>query len=304
MTARAGSSTTAIVTIGHGTVDALEDLPAFLAVIRRGHAPPAELVAEVQRRYEAIGGRSPLNDICRELTRRLGDRTGLRAAFAGRLWGPKPADVLSDLVEHGVTRAIVLPLAQHSARLYVDAVRTAQKTASVPIEVVGPENWGQHPLLTKAFASAIAQSLAELPEGTRSHTRVLMTAHSLPLAVVRGSDPYEAEVRASAHAVASAVGNAMPPHEVIFQSQGMSGGEWLGPDVKSALDGLASERVKHVLFAPTGFLADHVEVLYDLDIEARAWAEERGMTYGRTASLNAGDGLVDALEAVARGVLE
>ena len=95
----------------------------------------------------------------------------------------------------------------------------------------------------------------------------------------------------------------MLPHQVIFQSQGMGGGEWLGPDVRTVLDGLATEGVAHVLFAPIGFLADHVEVLYDLDIEARRWAEERGMSYSRTTSLNASEALVLAVAAVARRAL-
>jgi ferrochelatase len=295
--------TTALLTIGHGTVDSLDDLPAFLTVIRRGHAAPPELIAEVRRRYEAIGGHSPLNDICRDLTRRLGERMGLPAAFAGRLWGPSPASVVAELAREGATRIVVLPLAQHSARLYVDAVRGAASKLDAGLEVVGPENWGQEPKLTDAFAANLAKAVARVPDDARAHTRVLLTAHSLPLAVVRGGDPYEQEVRASAEAVARAVGSAMPPWEVVFQSQGMGGGEWLGPDVRAVLDRLAAEKTEHVLFAPTGFLADHVEVLYDLDLEARGWAEARGMTYARTESLNASDGLVDALEAVARRVM-
>jgi ferrochelatase len=294
--------TTGVVTIGHGTVESLDDLPAFLAVIRRGHAAPPELVAEVRRRYEAIGGQSPLLSICQELTRRIGARLGLRAAFAGRLWGPSPDAVIAQLAAEGVTRVVALPLAQHSARLYVDAVRTAAAKRDPKIEVIGPGNWGQEPKLTEAFAASLANAVAEVPRDLAPHTRILLTAHSLPLAIVREGDPYEREVRTSAEAVVRAAG-ALPQHEVIFQSQGMSGGEWLGPDVRTTLDRLAGEGTKHVLFAPTGFLADHVEVLYDLDIEARGWAEERGMTYGRTESLNAGDGLVDALEAVARRVL-
>jgi ferrochelatase len=295
--------TTAVLTIGHGTVDALDDLPAFLAVIRRGHAPPPELVAEVRRRYEAIGGRSPLNDICHEVTRRVGERLGVRAAYAGRLWGPTPDAVLDELARGGATRVVVLPLAQHSAQIYVEAVRTAASKRDVPIAVLGPANWGQEPKLTEALAASLAKAIADVPEPARAHTRVLMTAHSLPLAVVRGGDPYEKEVRTSAEAIARAVGAAMPQHEVVFQSQGMSGGEWLGPGVESALERLAGEGVKHVLFAPVGFLADHVEVLYDLDLEARGWAEAHGMTYARMASLNAGDGLVDALLGVATRVM-
>ncbi len=285
----------ALLVIAHGTVDDLDDLPAFLATIRRGHAAPPELVAEVRRRYEAIGGRSPLNDICREVTRKLGERLGLRAAFAGRLWSPKPEVVLAELAAEGVSRVVVVPLAQHSAALYVDAVRRA---AAGPMSVAGPPNWGQEPELIHAFAGNVTRALAAVPERVAARTRVLFTAHSLPLAVLRGGDPYEREVRASASAVATAVGASMPPWEVIFQSQGMGGGEWLGPDVRSSLERHASEGVKHVLFAPIGFLADHVEVLYDLDIEARGWAEERGMTYSRTESLNASDPLIEALAVV------
>jgi ferrochelatase len=294
----------ALLTIGHGTVERLGELPAFLTVIRRGHAAPPELVAEVTRRYEAIGGRSPLNDICRELTQRVGERLSMRATFVGRLWGPKPEAALAELAKEGITRVVVLPLAQHSAPLYVEAVRSAARTrmeqGDPPMEVVGPGNWGQEPALTGAFAATLTEAIAAVPEAVRPHTRIVMSAHSLPLAILRGGDPYEREVRASAEAVTRAVGAPMLPHEVIFQSQGMSGGEWLGPDVRVTLDRLRSEGVKHVLFAPTGFLADHVEVLYDLDIEARAWAEERGMAYSRMTSLNASDGLVNALEAVAR----
>ncbi len=295
----------ALLTIAHGTVDSLDDLPAFLTVIRRGHAAPPPLVAEVRRRYEAIGGRSPLNDVCREVTRKVGERLGLRAAFAARLWAPKPDAVLAELAAEGVERVVVLPLAQHSAPLYVDAVRRAADARSAsgapPMEIVGPGNWGQAPELTQAFADSLAGALELLPDPARS--RVLFTAHSLPLAVVRGGDPYEREVRASAEAVARAVGGAMPRHEVVFQSQGMGGGEWLGPDVQGSLARLAEDGVKHALFAPIGFLADHVEVLYDLDIEARGWAEARGLSYSRMASLNASDALVDALVAVAAPLL-
>jgi ferrochelatase len=299
--------TTALLTISHGTVEQLDDLPAFLTAIRRGQAAPPELVAEVRRRYEAIGGRSPLNDICREVTRKLGERLGIRAAFAGRLWDPKPEQLLAELAEEGVTRVVVLPLAQHSAPIYVESVRVAARALAAKgatmMDVVGPGNWGQEATLIAAFAASLSRAIEAVPEPRRAKTRVILSAHSLPIAVVRAGDSYEAEVRASAAAVASAVGARMLPHEVIFQSQGMSGGEWLGPDVRATLDRLAAEGVEHVLFAPIGFLADHVEVLYDLDLEARAWAEERGLGYARTESLNASDGLIATLESVARRLL-
>jgi len=299
--------TDALVTIGHGTVDRLQDLPEFLTNIRRGHAPPPELVAEVRRRYEAIGGRSPLNDICRTLTKKLGEQLGVRTAYAGRMWDPKPGQVLRELLEKGITRVVVLPLAQHSAPLYVESVRAAAnaiaESGGPALEVRGPGHWGQEPLLTAAFAKSLLAAIEKVPAPERARTRVLFSAHSLPLASLRGGDPYEREVRASAAAVARELGDRMLPHELIFQSQGMSGGEWLGPDVKASLEKLANEGVKRVLFAPIGFLADHVEVLYDLDIEAATWATQLGLVYSRTESLNASAALVDALEAVVRAVV-
>ncbi len=297
----------AVLTIAYGTVDDVDDLPAFLTAIRRGYAPPSELVAEVRRRYLAIGGRSPLNDICLEVTRRIGDRLGLRAVFAGRVWGPTPDQVLAELARDEIREVVVLPLAPYSSPGYVGAVRIAAsartRTGQAPMDVVGPDNWGQEPKLTEAFAASLRRAIAALPQPTRMHTRVLMSAHSLPLATARSGDPYERDVRASAEAVARAVGPSMLPHEVVFQSQGLSGGEWLGPGVRVTLDRLADEGVKQVLFAPIGFIADHAEVLYDLDIEARGWVEARGMGYARAESLNAGDGLIDALEVVARRLL-
>jgi protoporphyrin/coproporphyrin ferrochelatase len=293
----------ALLTIAHGTVDDLDDLPAFLKAIRRGHTPPDDLVAEVRRRYHAIGGQSPLNAICAEVTRKLGERLGMPARMAMRMWAPQPERVLEDLAREGIDALLVIPLAQHSAPLYVETVRkVARERATAGLasfDVKGPPNWGREPKLTEAFAAAVRAALRDV-EGEAA--RVVFTAHSLPLAVIRGGDPYEAEVRASAAAVAAAVGPSMPPHELIFQSQGMSGGEWLGPDVKTTVDRLAELGDKRLVFAPIGFLADHVEILYDLDIEARAWTEQRGMSYSRTASLNASDALLDALEAVARGV--
>ncbi len=298
-------SDVALLTIAHGTVETLAELPPFLTQIRRGHPAPPALVAEVRRRYEAIGGRSPLNDICRQLTQRVGERLGARSAFASRLWEPTPEKVLPALVEEGVKRVVVLPLAQHSAPIYVGRVREA--AAGYPeVKVLGPSNWGQEPGLTRAFAASLAATLAEIPWAERAMTRVLFTAHSLPLAVLRGGDPYEREVRASAKAVAACVREqdpAMPVYEVVFQSQGLGGGEWLGPDVASTLERLSHEGVTRVVFAPIGFLADHVEILYDLDIEARGWAEARGMTCARTASLNASQALVETLATLAERTL-
>jgi len=294
---------TAVVAIAHGTVDDLDDLPAFLGAIRRGHPAPPDLVAEVRRRYEAIGGKSPLNSICRELAQKLEARIGVPVRLAMRLWRPYPKEVLAALLDDGATRVVVLPLAQHSAHVYAESVEAAARELAregrASLAVIPAPNWGREPALTRAFASEIRRALGEAPP----HAALLLTAHSLPLAAIRGGDPYEAEVRASAAAIASELGSDCPPVHVAFQSQGMGGGEWLGPDLTASLDALRAGGTKHVVVAPIGFLADHVEILYDLDIEAKSLALERGLSLSRTRSLNASEGLLAALEDVVRPLL-
>lgn len=294
-----------LVVIAHGTVDSLDDIPAFLTNIRRGHAPPQELVDEVTRRYRAIGGKSPLNDTTRAVAEKLAAATGLPARACGRLFAPYPRQAIDELFALGVDELVVVPLAQHSAPLYVDAVRAAVRESSRPeTPVVGPANYGREPRLVRVFADRVERALREIPADELATTSVVFTAHSLPVAVVRAGDPYEAEFRASVELVDAAVGVRPGMTSVCFQSQGMSQGpggrpvEWMGPDLRKALEHEKARGAKRVVIAPIGFLADHVEILYDLDIEARAWAEELGLAASRTVSLNADDAFIDALVAV------
>ncbi|HEY8038289.1 MAG TPA: ferrochelatase [Polyangiaceae bacterium] len=297
-----------LLLVSHGTVDELDDLAAFVTNVRRGHAPSAEVVAELRRRYEAIGGQSPLNAINAQLADKLAVRLGVRVAWANRLWKPTVREVLTRLASEGVRRVAVLPLAQHSARVYADDAREAAEGTG--IELTCAPDWGQSPALCEAFAGRV---LYELSGGADlAHTTVVMTAHSLPLAAIAAGDAYEAELRAAAERVAAIVRKRLG-HDVrcvvAFQSQGMSAGpggkpvEWLGPDLKTTLDEAAARGDKRVVLAPIGFLADHVEILYDLDIEAAAMAKERGLRFARAHSLNASDDLVHVLADVARPLL-
>lgn len=298
----------AVLLVAHGTVDELDDLPELLANIRRGHPASPELLAEVRRRYEAIGGRSPLNAINRELAQRLQNRLGKPVGFANRLFRPYPKDALKALADAGVKRVLVVPLAQHSAYVYAEATKKAAVDAGLDLVVESVSNWGQNPALTDAFARSITATLEQVPASERDRTSVLFTAHSLPVSVIEAGDPYEDEVKKSAEAVAARVRELAPgrfvDHVLAFQSQGMSSGPggrpmaWLGPDLKSRLEVLAARGRKEVVVAPIGFLADHVEILYDLDIEARSWADELGLVLRRAPSLDSSDGMVEALMSV------
>jgi ferrochelatase len=305
---RAG--TDAVLLVAHGSVEELDELPAFLTRIRRGHAPTPGLLAEVRRRYEAIGGRSPLNAINRQLAVLLEQRLGVPVRVANRLSSPLPDDVLVPLAEAGVRRVFVVPLAQYSASIYADAVRASVRSLGLSIDVVAASNWGTLPALLDLFAKASVRTAhaSSLDAGPRG---LLMTAHSLPRAVVDAGDPYEREVRESAAGIASRVAElatgCFAEHGVAFQSQGMSDGgrpmAWLGPDLQEAFRGMASRGVASVVVVPIGFLADHVEILYDIDIEAVGWARELGLSLTRIPSLNVGDDFVDVLEGIARSLL-
>jgi len=306
----------AVVLVAHGTVDHLDDLPAFLTNIRRGQPPPDALVAELRHRYEVIGG-SPLNAINARLAAKLERVLGVPVRLANRLWAPYLKDVLAGL-DSDADVIVALPLAQHSAHVYAQAVA---EHATVPVKMV--ENWGQTPALLDAFAARVRAALPA--SSSPKDVGLVLSAHSLPKAVIDAGDPYEREVRASAEGVAARVRDVLPDTWVAFQSQGMSTGpggkpvepharaergsgrehgtEWLGPDLPATLEAVAASGKRHVVIAPIGFLADHVEVLYDIDIEAKRLAAERGLLLSRTASLNDADDFVQVLAGLARQAL-
>jgi ferrochelatase len=280
----------AVLLVSHGTVSSLDDIPAFLRNVRHGREAPPDLVAELRRRYEAIGG-SPLDAINVRLAAQREQALGVPVRRASRLWKPYVKDVVAEL---DVERVVVIPLAQHSAHVYGEAAKRDIGTAA---QVVCAENWGQRPALLDAFARrALAQASKD--------SALVLTAHSLPKKVIAAGDTYEREVRASAAGVIERVKNAYAENHVAFQSQGpgSDASEWLGPSLVETLDALKG-RVKKVVFAPVGFLADHVEILYDLDIEAKALANERGLAYARTESLDDADDFVAVLADIARELL-
>jgi ferrochelatase len=301
---------TGVLLLTHGTVDQLGDIPAFLTNIRRGHAPPESLVQEITHRYEAIGGQSPLNATTERLAAKVGDLLQLPSRFAARLWKPTVDDQLRALAEEGCTRVVLVPMAQFSSPIYCDHAKArAAEVGLGHLSFVCVPNWGNDDRLHDSFVRRGRAAIAELGDRAAS-TRLLVTAHSLPVMVVRAGDPYEREFRAAADRYLAAVGALVGSTRVVFQSQGQSAGpggrpmEWLGPDLPAAIAEAKAEGVRHLLVAPIGFLADHVEILYDLDIEAKQWAQEAGMGLSRTASLNDDDDMIQTIASLVKRALE
>jgi ferrochelatase len=299
----------AVLLVSHGTVDNLDDLAEFVSNVRRGRPPTAELVAELRRRYEAIGGRSPLNETSAALAQKLGAVVGVRVAWANRLWRPYVRDVLAQLAREGTTRIAVVPLAPFSAHVYERDAKSAAE--GLGVELACAAAWGQSAKLVDAFAARMAEALGSLPEPAQA--MVIMTAHSLPQSVIAAGDPYERDIRAAAAAIAAqlhrlhwrAGRGPMPPWTLAFQSQGLGGPgvQWLGPGLNQALDDAQSRGARGVVFAPIGFLADHVETLYDLDIEASALARQRELAFARARTFDADDDFVEILADLARPLL-
>jgi protoporphyrin/coproporphyrin ferrochelatase len=216
-------------------------------------------------------------------------------------------DALEALVKQGVREIVLLPLAQFSSYIYLQHAqeclkgvlecRVAGGQSAIEVSLKCVPNWGAEPVLSELFAHKVRAKL----DSRDAH--VIFTAHSLPMMIVKGGDPYDKEVAVSAEHIAK-VAN-LSSWELCFQSQGMSKGpggrpvEWLGPDLKLTLENAKARGKTRIVLAPIGFLADHVEILYDLDIEAQTWARELGIELSRTESLNTDEGFVNLLVSLA-----
>ncbi len=290
------SSRDGVLLVAHGTVENLDDLPAFLSRIRHGRPCPPELVAEVRRRYTAIG-RSPLLDQTREQAAELASRLQLPVFIGMRLWEPSIEKTLSQAFDAGTERLCILPLAPFSVHVYVRAVeacaRSLQEDGYRTPRLVPASAWGEHPAFVQAHADLV---LRHAPPDAA----LVLSAHSLPSQAIAAGDPYASLVLATVRAIGERTGHR---YRLAYQSQGADGGAWLAPDLHFVLKQLASEGVHDVALSPVGFLTEHVETLYDLDVEAAGWARELGLELTRVPAIGAHPGLIEALADVVRSAL-
>lgn len=281
-----------VLLLAHGTIHDVSQLPDFLKSVRRGRPAPEALVAEMRHRYEAIGG-SPLLRYTEAQAQGLQVRLGLPVQVAMRLWSPRVEDVLPSLLARGVNRVCLLPLAPFSVEVYVEAAKQAAGSLGEGVTWVSVGAWGSDPGFIASHVALIARHVpADVP--------LVLTAHSLPTRVITMGDRYAVEVEACVAAIARGLGREV---RLAYQSQGADGGEWLGPQLSDVLAEVASDGASRVAIAPVGFLADHVETLYDLDVEASAECAHLGLILTRVPALNTEPAFLDALAALARRTL-
>lgn len=311
----------AVLLLAHGTPETVEQIPEYLRNVVSGRPLPQQVIEEIQHRYALIG-RSPLTEITQEQGRLVEAELAAQEehvpVYVGmRNWRPYIPDVVRQMRSDGVEEAAVICLAPQNSRTSVGLYRRAVQAEAGALRIDFTDGWAQHPLLAEAFAERLRAAMAILEAETGAPVPVLFTAHSVPSRTVHapatsdgqprlwpgeGADPYVEEAKHTAELVAARV-DGIPRWWFAFQSQGASGGPWIGPTVEETLDAIAASGVKTLLLQPIGFLCDHVEILYDVDILFRGYATKLGLRLERPESLNTSKTLARAVADLARQAL-
>jgi ferrochelatase len=291
---------TAVLLLAHGTADSLDDIPEFLRYVSGGRPAPPQVVEEVRHRYSLIG-HSPMNEITARQGELLARELGLPVYVGMRNWKPFIPDVVKAISADGIQRVITICLAPQNSRTSVGLYRKAvegDSGTSFALDFV--ESWHDHPLLTQAFAEKLRAGWEAACREANARIPIIFTAHSVPQRTITEGDPYETQARETPALIAKQAGLQQDDWTLAFQSQGMSGGAWLGPTVEDTILRLKTQGHAGVFVQPIGFLCDHVEVLYDIDIGFREFAGKNGMRLWRAESLNESPTLIAALAAIVR----
>jgi ferrochelatase len=286
-----------VLLLAHGAPERVEDVESYLTFVRGGRPASARIVEEVKSRYQAIGGSSPLLAWTRAQAEALERTLGIPVFFGMRNWHPFIRETMESVRDAGLDRIAAISLAPQfselSVGLYIRRTEEARRDAGVAAEIRWARSFHDEPLLIEAFA----EKLEPLAAGRK----VLLTAHSLPEKALAGGDPYDRETRATAAAVAARL--HLTGWEFAYQSQGLTDDRWLGPTVESCLDRYAAAGIREVVVCPIGFVCDHVETLYDVDVVFRNYAGARGISVVRPEALNGSGKFTAALAEVAKRCL-
>jgi ferrochelatase len=303
----------AVVLMAYGTPRTPEEIEPYYTDIRRGRPPTPEALADLTARYAAIGGVSPLAQLTEAQAEGL--QRALDAAEPGRYEvslglkhaDPKVEDTARRVASEGADAVVGLVLAPHyssySIGQYLDRTRQGVAESGADVEVVGVESWATEPAFVEFLADDLGRRLVAMRERTGGRVLVLFTAHSLPQRIIDGGDPYPDELRSTAEAVAERLGlSEGDDWQLAWQSAGRTPEPWIGPDILEVIDSIADRDVTGVIVSACGFVADHLEVLYDLDIEAADRAASHGLAFDRTACVNDDPTIMAALAERVRAI--
>lgn len=297
---------TAVLLMAMGGPDRLENVEPYLKEVRGSRPTSPELVEEIRERYRMTGGRSPVLDVTREVAGQLEDRLNrlggspYRVYVGLRHWHPFIKETVSELLQDRPEQVIAICMAPQYSSLsigaYIQKVEEARSSLGTGCPVSYVKSWHRHPRLIAAIAENVEAGLRSFPIERRGTVPIVFTAHSLPERILEMKDLYPDEVQGTMEAVCARVNQ--PIVRLAYQSQGRTGEKWLGPSVETVVEEWYAEGHRDVLVAPIGFLCDHIEVLFDLDIELKRVAASKGMRLERIPMLNASPALVDTLVSV------
>jgi ferrochelatase len=295
-----------VLVMAYGGPNNLDEVEPYLLDVR-GHRPTApEIVHEVRERYKLIGGRSPILEQTQAQADALQaalDGSAFRTFVGMRHWHPYIRDTLTQMQAQGIERAIGLAMAPHYSRLSIGAYFKKIEEAQSPIEIAPItmariERWHLLPGYLDAVVDRVKGALQKFPAEVRAKVPIIFSAHSLPQRILEWHDPYPDELQATVAAVMERLGPH--PHEFAFQSAAISNEPWLGPDVGAALNRLAAEGQRHALIAPIGFVVEHVEILYDIDIVYQQQAKRLGLHLERIEMLGSAPVVMNGLAELVR----
>jgi ferrochelatase len=282
-----------VLIMAYGGPNSLDELPGYLADIRSGRTTTPEVLEEISHNYGRIGGKSPLLEISQKQMAAVAaalDPAQFRLYLGMRHWAPWIEEVVGQMVEDGISHAISVVLAPHFSQLsvakYQGKIADGLEMVHGHIQFEHIASYHDAPKLIKALANRVAMGLSEWPADEQDQVHVVFSAHSLPSRIIKMGDPYDSQLRETAELVAAQAGLSSDRWSWSYQSAGRSPEPWLGPQLEEHLPALAEQGIKNVISIPVGFVSDHVEILFDIDIEAQKVARESGMRLVRPPALN------------------
>jgi protoporphyrin/coproporphyrin ferrochelatase len=287
-----------VLVMAYGGPDNLDEVEPYLLDVRGYRPTSPEIIHEVRERYREIGGRSPILEQTRAQADALESALNANGdefkAFVGmRHWHPFIKDVLADLQGQGIERAVGVVMAPHYSRMSIGAYFKKVEEAGSSIAFSRIEDWHLQPGYIHALASRVRDALERFPEEVRTDVPVIFTAHSLPEKILEWDDPYPMQLRGTVSAVMEQLGPQL--HEFAYQSAAISDIPWLGPDAGQVMERLASQGSRHILICPIGFVCEHVEILYDIDIVYQNLAKSLGIHLERIEMLNTAPEMIHGL---------
>lgn len=299
-----------VLIMAYGGPNNLDEIPGYLADIRHGRVTTPRVLEEITNNYRQIGGKSPLLDITTRQVDAVQQELGesFRCYLGMRHWAPWIEDTVRDMIDDGITRAVSLVLAPHFSQMSV--ARYQAKIADGldmyhgDIDFQHITSYHNAPKYLQALVQRVQQGLEKWPAEERDDVHVIFSAHSLPQRIMKQGDPYDAQLRETARLVAAAAG--LPPENWSwsYQSAGRTPEPWLGPQLEEHIPDLAAQDIKNVISIPVGFVSDHVEILYDIDIQAQEVAREHGIRLERPPALNTDPLFIEQLADLIRAKAE